>query len=113
MKKWIFIVLQSVLLIFASGTAFANYNSNMTGVLKGVFVYTDGDYIYLTLENQPKSHPTCKPNYFVIPDTVPSDRRQMLLSRLLTAYASKETVNIGFDARGDCAHGYIRVHRVG
>ena len=43
MKKWIFIVLQSVLLIFSSGTAFAHYNSNMAGVIKGVFVYTDGD----------------------------------------------------------------------
>ncbi len=38
----------------------------------------------------------------------------MLFSRLMMAYASKETVNIGYDAeKGSCIHGYMRVHRAG
>ena len=85
----------------------------MRGLLTGVFVYTDGDYIYFTLSNQPKNHPKCKSNYFVIPSSVPQNRREMLLSRLLTAYAMKENVNIGYDNSVECADGYIKVHRVG
>lgn len=85
----------------------------MTGVLEGVYVYTAGDYIYFRLTNQPASHPGCDPTYFVISENVPESRRQMLLSRLLSAYAMKENVNIGYDSKGDCAHGYIRVHRAG
>jgi hypothetical protein len=82
--------------------------------LSGVYVYTDGDYIYLRLKNPPAQELGCKANYFVIAEDVPYERRQMLLSRALMAYASKETVNIGFDNTGDnCVHGYVRVHRVG
>lgn len=96
-----------------SSSVFASYNSNIKGELEGVYVYADGDYIYFKFVNQPTTHKTCKPDYFVISHDVPMERRQMLLSRLLLAYASKETVNIGYDSEGDCAHGYIRVHRVG
>lgn len=105
-----FIITLFTILSFNAGAA---YNANMIGVLKSVMVYTEGSYIYLILDNQPKSHPTCKPNYFVISDSVPQERRQMLLSRLLSAYAMKEKVNIGYDSQGDCVNGYIRVHRVG
>lgn len=93
--------------------SFAVYNANLKGVLVEVNVYTDGDYIYLKLANQPSSHPTCNPNYFVISDSVPLERRQMLLSRALSAFASKENVNIGYDSLGDCVNGYMRVHRIG
>lgn len=108
MKYILFILINT----FALNTQ-ADYNANMSGELAHVAVYTDGDYIYLTLKNQPKSHLGCDPSYFVIPESVPADRRKMLLSRLLSAYAMKETVNIGYDNKGDCVHGYIRVHRVG
>ena len=104
-------LLISALLIFASIQANAVYNSNMKGVIKNLMVYADSDHIYLVLTNQPKVHPACKPNYFVIPATVTPGRRQMMLSRLLAAYAAKENVNIGYDGTGDCADGYIRVHR--
>ncbi len=96
-----------------SYSAFAQHNANMRGVLEGVYVYTDGDYIYFRLKNQPTSHPSCNPKYFVIDSSVPHERQQMLLTRLMTAYTTKENVNIGYDAEGDCAHTYIRVHRVG
>jgi hypothetical protein len=100
-------------LLFVSSYAWSDYDANMKGVVRHVAVYTDGDYIYLTLENQPSSHPSCNPVFFVIPDSIPYERRQMLLSRLLMAYASKENVNIGYDSQGGCTHGYITVHRVG
>lgn len=112
MKTFVIFLMALTLCAF-TGQASAKYNSNMEGVLEGVYVYTDGDYIYFRLENQPTSHPTCKTNYFVISETVSRERRQMLLSRLLSAYAMKENVNIGYDSQGDCVHGYIRVHRVG
>ena len=91
----------------------AVYNDNIIGVLKLVSVYADSDNIYLALENQPTTHPTCNPGYFVISKTVPQERRNMLLTRLLSAYHSKENVKIGFDNAADCANGYMRVHRVG
>ncbi len=94
-------------------SASAAYNSNIRGVLQGVYVYSDGDYIYFRFEQQPTSHPGCNPYYFVIHGSVPENRRNTMLSRLLTAYAMKENVNIGYDAQGDCSNGYIRVHRVG
>jgi len=100
-------------ILLISYTTFAAYNSNMSGVIKNIMVYTDGDYIYLRLMNQPISHPTCNPQFFVIDGSISIDRRQMLLSRLMMAYASKENVNIGYDGTGSCANGYIRVHRVG
>lgn len=99
--------------LLISFTSQAAYNANMRGEIQGVYVYTDADHIYVILKNQPSSHPACNPNYFVIPASVPYERRQMLLSRLLTAYASKEVVNIGYDATGSCANGYIQIHRVG
>lgn len=102
-----------IILSLSSSIVAADYNANMSGKVAAVMTYADGDYIYILLENQPSSHQSCDPAFFVIAETVPYERRQVLLSRLLTAYASKETVNIGFDNAGDCAHGYIRVHRIG
>ena len=102
-----------ILLVLVSVPAIAAYNANMEGKLTLVAVYADGDYIYLRLDNQPTSHPQCNPSYFVIHETVPLDRRQMMLSRLMMAYAAGETVNLGYDGTGDCAHGYMRVHRAG
>jgi hypothetical protein len=111
MEKFYIIFL--IIFCLYSQPSSAKYNDNMQGVLTGVYVYTDGDYIYFTLNNQPTSHPKCKSNYFVIPSTVPQNRREMLLSRLLTAYSMKERVNIGYDNSVECANGYIKVHRVG
>lgn len=102
-----------VLGLLISFTSLAAYNANMRGEIQGIYVYTDADHIYVILKNQPSNHHACNPNYFVIPASVPYERRQMLLSRLLTAYASKEVVNIGYDATGNCANGYIQIYRVG
>lgn len=91
----------------------ADYNANMVGTPSTVATYAEGDYIYFVLTNQPTSHPGCNPSHFVIADTVPLANRQMMLAQLLAAKLAKEAINIGYDNSGDCAHGYIRVHRVG
>jgi hypothetical protein len=100
-------------LIIGTMPAGAVYNANISGVLTTLSAYADGDYIYIQLANQPSSHPSCNPAYFVIEETVPADRRKMMLARLMSAYVTKEAVNIGYDATGSCVHTFIRVHRVG
>lgn len=100
------------LLLFVS-PAFATYNANITGVVTHVVAYTEADYILFRLANQPTSHPQCNAWYFSIPDTVPESRRKQLFAQLLAAKLSGDPVNIGYDATGECAHAYIRVHRVG
>jgi hypothetical protein len=102
-----------IIFVFCSSLSWAGYDANMKGVVKHVAIYTEGDYIYFSLENQPSSHPGCRANHFVISGSIPSERRQMLLSRLLAAYVAKENINIGYDSQGNCTHGYITVHRVG
>jgi len=106
-------LLIAILLGSFASSAFAVYNANMSGELEGVYVYTDTDHIYLRLLNQPTSHPACSPTYFVIDDRITADRRKAILARLLTAYAMHEVVNIGYDSAGDCADGFLRVHRAG
>lgn len=107
------LVIVALSLVAAVPPAHAVYNANMSGVLEFVAAYADGDYIYLRLVNQPATHSGCNPTYFVITEEVPLERRKMLFARLMMAYAMGASVNIGYDSTGDCAHGYIRVHRVG
>jgi len=106
-------LLLASLLIVTGIPAYAGYDSNIQGVLTGVWNYDDRDSIYIHLNDQPASHPVCNPTYFVIDASVPADRRHMMYSRLLLAYAAGETINIGYDGSGDCAEGSIRVKRVG
>ncbi len=99
--------------LLTSTTASSEYNANMTGVVQDVLTYTDGDWVLFRLVNQPASHPTCNPAYFVLNELIPAARLDRLVARLLAAKATGESVNIGYDAAGDCANGYIRAHRVG
>ena len=99
-------------MLFTSSVSVATYNANVKGEIASVITYADGDYIYFTLKNQPQ-HEACNPSFFVISESVSENRKNNLLSRLLTAYAMKEAVNIGYDSKGECVHGYIRAHRVG
>ena len=109
MKKTILLATMILFSVEASAT----YNANMQGELAHVGTYADTDSIYITLKNQPSSHPACNPSYFVIDASVPLDRRKTMLSRLYLALASNETVNVGYDNAGNCADGYIRVHEIG
>lgn len=94
-------------------SANAVYNTNMVGVVNWLATYTDSDAIYFTLSNQPSSHPGCSAAYFVIPAATPQNRRNQAFATLTLARQTGEPINIGYDATGDCADGYIHVHRVG
>lgn len=105
-------LLIAALAALVPASAFAVYNANGGYVLTGVLTYTDTDSIYITV-SAPPAHNGCNNAFFVIPATTPVDRRKILLARLLLAKATNETINIGYDATGDCADGYIHVHRIG
>lgn len=90
----------------------AAYTSNIQGVISNVRVYDDGR-VLVRLENQPTAHPVCNPEYFAIDSTMDPNIRAMLLSRVLVAKASNETVNIGYDGQGNCSHSFLRLHEVG
>lgn len=94
--------------IAGAGPVRAEYNSNIVGVITNVLTY-DGGHFLFTLSAMPSS--PCA-NYFVVPNEIPVDGRQMLLSRALMAKASGEAVNIGYDNK-TCVNGWFRVHRIG
>lgn len=104
--------LAAVCVLVISVETRAAYTSNIQGVVSNVRVYDDGR-VLIRLENQPAAHPVCRPDYFAIDSTLDPDIRAMLLSRVLVAKTSNETVNIGFDGQGDCAHSFLRVHEIG
>lgn len=111
MIRSIFIAVLTAVLAF--NPALAAYDANMTGKIATLAVYSEGDFIYVRLNNQPTTHNGCDANFFVIPNTIPVARQKTMLSRLTLAYATQETVNFGYAANGDCAHGYIQLYRVG
>ena len=84
-----------ILALAMCGKASAVYNANMSGQVEGYYIYADGDYIYFRLKNRSASHPACNSTYFIIPETVSSERRKMMFARLLLAYATQENVNLG------------------
>jgi hypothetical protein len=104
----------TVLLLLGSATvAQGGYNANLSGTVTSVAVYADGDYVLFRLLNQPTTHASCDPEYFVIAETIPQSRRSQMYAQLIAAKYSGEPLIIGYDSSGDCSHGYIRVHRVG
>lgn len=107
-----FFLLGIIAAVFSS-SAVASYDANMSGQVEMVAVYTDADYLYFRLANQPTAHNGCNPSYFVVMEDVPQNRRNQMYAQLLAAKESGEQMNVGYAANGDCAHGYIRVYRVG
>jgi hypothetical protein len=107
-RKWIIGVLAAVI----PAAAFPIYNTNGGFVVTAVATYTDTDSIYVNVSSPP-AHSACNNSYFVVSGAIPADRRKAILARLLLAKATGESVNFGYDGTGDCAEGYIRVHRVG
>jgi hypothetical protein len=105
-------LLTGALAALVPAAAFAVYNTNGGFLITGVLTYTDTDSIYIMVSTPP-AHSGCSNAFFVIPSTTPVDRRKILIARLLLAKATNESVNIGYDGTGDCADGYIHVHRIG
>lgn len=105
-------LLIGTLAALAPVAAFAAYNANGGFVISGVLTYAETDSIYV-LVAAPPAHSGCSNAHFVISGAIPADRRKAMLARLLLAKATGEVLNLGYDGTGDCAEGYIRVHRVG
>jgi hypothetical protein len=95
-------------------SAFAGYNANFRGKLTQVLTYTYTTQILIQVEGQPTTHPECTSlDYLVLPASMPDNVRQLVMSRLMTAYATGEQVNIGYDKDSSCVNGRIQVFRVG
>jgi hypothetical protein len=84
----------------------------MSGVVSNVMTYPSGQ-LYSRLANQPTSHPSRNPSYFVVDPTTDPNALARMASRLLLAYALQESVNIGYDSQGGCLDGYIHAWRIG
>ena len=108
MKKLILLVL------FAWSNAYAGYNANFSGKITAVLTYPGSTQVLIRVEGQPTSHPQCTSlDFLAIPSDISNESRQLVMSRLLLAFASGQAVNIGYDKEGGCVSGRIRVHRVG
>lgn len=100
--------------VFFSSFAFAGYNANFKGKITHVLTYTYSTQILVRVEGQPSSHPECSRfDYLIVDPATPDNIREMVLSRLLTAYATGEVVNIGYDKDSSCVSGRIKIFRVG
>jgi hypothetical protein len=98
--------------LFTPGLAQAAYNANIGGKITNIRVYDTG-VIFIRLDTQPSTHPQCATDYFAIDPALDPNIRALLLSRALTAKTTGETVNIGYDAQGNCAHSRMRIHEIG
>lgn len=105
-------LLIGTLAALAPMAAHAVYNANGGFVIAAVLTYADTDSIYVQV-TAPPAHSGCTNAYFVISGAIPAERRKAMLARLLLAKATEEVMNLGYDGTGDCAEGYIRIHRVG
>ncbi|WP_305840224.1 hypothetical protein [Photobacterium leiognathi] len=101
-----------ICLLVISANSQAGYDENIQGKVIQVMTYSSGSVLF-SLENQPQSHPQCQSSFFAIPASTKESIANRFLSRLLAAFSTKETINIGFDSKGDCADSWIRVHRIG
>jgi hypothetical protein len=88
------------------------YNANINGHVTEVITYIDGT-IYFTLDDQPTMSSCTNHAYFSISSSTPSDFRQQVLSRLLTAYSLKESVWVGYDNTTCASDQSIWTGRVG
>ena len=105
-----------LLLIFPC-IANAKYTANFSGEIKAVLTYPGSSEILIRVEGMPNSHPTCSLNdYMAIDPAISSESRQLVMSRLLLAYSTKEKVNIGYDKEDNsdsCVGNRMKIYRVG
>ena len=97
-----------------SELSFAGYDANFSGKITHVLTYPGSTQILIKVKGQPTSHPTCTTlDYLSIAPDISNESRSLVMSRILSAYAIGESVNIGYDKTAGCVSGRIRVHRVG
>jgi hypothetical protein len=107
------ILLLGIALTF-SKLSFAGYDANFSGKITNVLTYTGSTQILIRVEGQPTSHPTCTTlDFLSIAPDISTESRNLVMSRILSAYATGEKVNIGYDKTAGCVGSRIRVHRVG
>lgn len=87
-------------------------NANSVHRVTEVLTYTYDTTILFRVDNMP-SIAGCRGDLLVIPGDASMDTRHQILSRLLLAYSTKETVNIGYDGITCGPVGYVLVYRVG
>ena len=107
-----------LLLLLFPFTVNAKYTANFRGEVKAVLTYPGSTAILIRVEGMPTSHPKCtNTDYMAIDPAISSESRQLIMSRLLLAYSTKEKINIGYDKDSNtdsCTHGNrMKVHRVG
>lgn len=97
-----------------SNDADAVYDSNISGKIVHLITYDNSNLILIQLENQSTlSGHNCSYVFFAIDPTTTEGRLDRMYSRAMLAFGSGTPINIGYDGNGNCANGYIRVHRVG
>lgn len=85
------------------------YNANISMKINNVITYSYGNNILFIGDQNP--FPACGP-YFVIHESISSERRQQMLARIMLAYAMKEEITIGYDSQ-NCMGGQVYVFRIG
>lgn len=95
----------------------AKYTANFSGEIKSVLTYPGSTIILIRIEGMPTSHPKCTlTDFMAIDPSISPESRQLVMSRLLLAYSTKEKVNIGYDKDSNpdsCVGSRMRVYRVG
>ncbi|EGR2759434.1 hypothetical protein J8B39_05305 [Vibrio parahaemolyticus] len=106
-----------LLLLLFPLAANARYTANFSGEVKAVLTYPGNTIILIRVEGMPDSHPKCTlTDYMAIDPAISPESRQIIMSRLVLAYSTKEKVNIGYDKEShtdSCVGNRMRVHRVG
>lgn len=98
-----------ILLLSLSTASYAVYDSNTMGRITAVVTYVGSDDILFAVDPMPAG--PCS-TYFVVSGSTSTSSRQQVLSRLLTAYSSQESVVVGYDGT-TCYGPYFSAHRVG
>ncbi|MEJ2415776.1 MAG: hypothetical protein P8Y45_02355 [Exilibacterium sp.] len=108
-----YIISMLFMLLFSTQSS-ANYDANFKGKILSVLTYPHSKIILIRVEGQPTTHPVCsKFDYLAIDPNIDHETRQIVFARLLMAYATGETVNIGYDANDECIGARMKVYRVG
>ncbi|SRR5258708_37964151 len=113
-------ILGTVIVLLFSSASHATYNTNLIGTVAGIMTYASGGLLF-ALSNQPSTNGSCNAQFFELDpptyagsDVVNDAAFSRMYARLAQAYATGESVNIGYDNAGNCGgSGYIRVYRVG
>jgi hypothetical protein len=87
------------------------YNANTSATITAINTYAGINQILFAISSLPNN--PCSSPYLELSASLTDTNRQILLSRLLTAYTTKEIINIGYDSVTCGPNGYVWVARIG